>query len=101
MNKQQSLPSSTTVKVNVPAGILAHAELEASRIGISLQDFIRMLMATYFAQARAIQAVSRVSYGSQEWWEQGEKVVDQELADKHYTTHASMDEAISYLKHLP
>lgn len=93
--------SSATVKVNLPSGILAHAEGEADRIGISLQDFIRMLLATYFAQARAIQAVSRVSYGSQAWWESGEARVDAEIQNKQYTKFATMDDAVDYLKHLP
>ncbi|HLD24872.1 MAG TPA: hypothetical protein VJB96_03040 [Patescibacteria group bacterium] len=93
--------SSATVKVNLPSGILAHAEGEAARIGISLQDFIRMLMATYFAQARAIQAVSRVSYGSHAWWATGEAQVDAEIQNKQYTEFATMDDAVEHLKHLP
>lgn len=51
--------SSSTVKLNLPSGILANAEAESKRIGISLQDFIRMLMGTYFANANSIRAVSR------------------------------------------
>ncbi len=51
--------SSSTIKINVPAGILHNAQSEARRIGISLQDFIRMLMATYFANARSIRTISR------------------------------------------
>lgn len=51
--------SSTTIKLNVSSGILENAETEARRIGISLQDFIRMLMATYFANAQSIRVVSR------------------------------------------
>lgn len=54
----QTAPSST-VKINVPAGILHNAQSEARRIGISLQDFIRMLMATYFANASSIRTISR------------------------------------------
>lgn len=51
--------TSTTIKLNVSSGILANAETEALRIGISLQDFIRMLMATYFANTQSVRAVSR------------------------------------------
>lgn len=51
--------SSSTIKLNVSSGILNHAKEEADRIGISLQDFIRMLMATYFAHARSLSAISR------------------------------------------
>lgn len=51
--------SSSTIKLNVSSGILANAEAEARRIGISLQDFIRMLMATYFANTQSVRAVSR------------------------------------------
>lgn len=55
-----STPSApATVKVNLPPGILRNAQTEAARIGISLQDFIRMLMATYFANARAIRLMPR------------------------------------------
>jgi hypothetical protein len=55
------IPTSSTIKINVSSGILGHAEAEARRIGISLQDFIRMLMATYFANAQSVRAVSRDS----------------------------------------
>ena len=51
--------TSSTVKLNLPSGILRNANEEARRIGISLQDFIRMIMATYFANSSAIRAVSR------------------------------------------
>lgn len=51
--------SSSTVKLNLPAGILQNAQEESRRIGISLQDFIRMLMATYFANSNAVRAISR------------------------------------------
>ena len=51
--------SSSTVKLNLPTGILYNAKKESLRIGISLQDFIRMLMATYFANAGSVRALSR------------------------------------------
>lgn len=41
--------SSATIKVNLQQGILKNANAEAKRIGISLQDFIRMLLGSYFA----------------------------------------------------
>ena len=56
MNTQSAAPS--TVKLNLSPGILKNAKEESDRIGISLQDFIRMLMATYFANANSIRAVS-------------------------------------------
>lgn len=52
----QSTPS--TIKINLSSGIMQNAKAESERIGISLQDFIRMLMATYFANAGAIRAIS-------------------------------------------
>ena len=48
-----------TIKLNLSPGILANAKVESERIGISLQDFIRMLMATYFAKAGSIQSITR------------------------------------------
>ena len=51
--------SSATIKLNVPSGILSNAQQEAQRIGISLQDFIRMLMATYFARSESVRSISR------------------------------------------
>ena len=50
--------SSSTIKINLPTGIFSHAKGESDRIGISVQDFIRMLMATYFANASSVRAVS-------------------------------------------
>jgi len=56
MNTQSVSP---TIKVNLPKGLLQNSKVEAERIGISLQDFIRMLMTTYFANAKSIRAISR------------------------------------------
>ena len=39
--------------------MLRNSQSEAKRIGISVQDFIRMLMATYFANAGSIRSISR------------------------------------------
>lgn len=50
---------SSTIKINLPPGIKNNAQEEAKRIGISLQDFIRMLMATYFARGNSVSALSR------------------------------------------
>ncbi len=50
MNTQAA---SSTIKLNLPSGILQNAQQEGSRIGISLQDFIRMLMGSYFANSTA------------------------------------------------
>jgi hypothetical protein len=57
MAKNRIIP--TTVKINLSSGMIQNAQVEANRIGISLQDFIRMLMATYFANSSSIRAVSR------------------------------------------
>ncbi len=38
-----------TIKLSLSPGILQNATQEADKIGISLQDFIRMLMGSYFA----------------------------------------------------
>jgi len=38
---------------------LQNSAKEADRIGISLQDFIRMLLATYFSRSEAISSISR------------------------------------------
>lgn len=51
--------ASSTIKINLPPGIRGHAQEEAKRIGISLQDFIRTLLATYFANARSIRMMPR------------------------------------------
>lgn len=51
--------TSSTIKLNLPAGILANARTESERIGISVQDFVRMLLATYFAHAPSIKAISK------------------------------------------
>lgn len=54
-----STQSSSTIKLNLPSGILTNAKGEATRIGISVQDFIRMLMSTYFANPTSIRSISR------------------------------------------
>jgi len=51
--------TSNTIKLNLPTGILANSRIEAERIGISVQDFVRMLLATYFAHAPSIKAISK------------------------------------------
>lgn len=51
--------TSSTVKVNLSQGILRNSAAEARRIGISLQDFIRLLLATYFSRSEGITNVSR------------------------------------------
>jgi len=87
----QTIPSST-VKINVPAGILHNAQTEAHRIGISLQDFIRMLMATYFANAASVRAVSR----DQSLWERAQE----EIKSGQYTTVKTKKELHAYLDSL-
>ena len=51
--------SSATIKLNLPLGIKKNTQKEAARIGISLQDFIRMLLATYFSRSESISCISR------------------------------------------
>lgn len=53
---------SSTIKLNLPSGILQNAKQEADKIGISLQDFIRMIMGNYFASSKPVYtSVSRDS----------------------------------------
>lgn len=84
----QAVPSAT-IKINVPAGILHNAQSEAKRIGISLQDFIRMLMATYFANAASIRTISR----DQALWERAQE----EVKSGQYTAVKSKKELHAYL----
>lgn len=51
--------NSSTIKVNLPQGILNNSKQEADRIGISVQDFIRMLLGTYFSRSESITSISR------------------------------------------
>ncbi|MBU0978404.1 MAG: hypothetical protein ABIJ03_03575 [Patescibacteria group bacterium] len=59
-----NIATSTTIKLNLPAGILQNTQIESKRIGISIQDFVRMLLATYFAHAPSLTAINhdRVLY---------------------------------------
>ncbi len=84
--------TSSTIKLNVSSGILANAEAEARRIGISLQDFIRMLMATYFANTQSVRVVSR----DQSLYDQAQ----QEIKAGSYTRVASQKELDGYLHKL-
>jgi hypothetical protein len=90
MNTQTT--SSTTVKINVPAGMMQNAKREASRIGISLQDFIRMVMATYFARGESIRALSR----DQALFDQAQK----DIREGKYTTIESKKELDEYFDSL-
>lgn len=87
----QTTPSST-IKINVSAGILRNAQGEARRIGISLQDFIRMLMATYFANANSIRTISR----DQALWARSQE----EIKTGKYTSVKDKKELNAYLKSL-
>lgn len=84
--------SSSTIKLNVSSGILTNAEAEARRIGISLQDFIRMLMATYFANAQSVRAVSR----DQALYDQAQN----EIKSGSYTRVKNQSELTGYLNTL-
>ncbi len=89
MNTQSYSP---TIKLNLPEGMWRNAQGEAKRIGISLQDFIRMLMATYFANARAIKAIAR----DQALYDQAQE----EIIDGKFTTVVNEEELDDYLKKL-
>lgn len=54
-----STRTSSTIKLNLPSGILNNAQGEAKRIGISIQDFIRMLIANHFANNAPVRPSSR------------------------------------------
>ncbi|KKU87856.1 MAG: hypothetical protein UY16_C0017G0014 [Candidatus Gottesmanbacteria bacterium GW2011_GWA2_47_9] len=84
--------SSATIKVNLPAGILGNAKEEARRIGISVQDFIRMLMATYFANAGSVRALTR----DQELYNRAQK----EIREGKFTTVNNKAELEVYLNRL-
>ncbi len=84
--------SSSTVKINLPSGILQNAQTESQRIGISVQDFIRMLMATYFANSDAIVAVSH----NQALLNQAQR----EIQNKEYTSITNKKELNAYLDKL-
>ncbi len=51
--------TSSTIKINLPQGILHKSSAEAERTGISVQDFIRMLLATYFSRPETIACITR------------------------------------------
>lgn len=73
-----------TIKLNLSAGILENAKQEADRIGISLQDFIRMLMGNYFA-SKDVSLLARAR---------------EEIEDGKYTTIDTSGELKKYLKNL-
>lgn len=85
-------PNSSTVKINLPSGILQNAQTESQRIGISVQDFIRMLMATYFANSDAIGAVSH----NQALFNKAKR----EIQNGEYTKITNKKELNSYLDKL-
>lgn len=89
MNLQSN---SSTIKLNLPSGILQNAKQEADRIGISLQDFIRMLMGSYFASSNMTNTVSRSSTLLTK--------AKQEIADGEYTAINNSQELDNYFKKL-
>ncbi|MEK7533356.1 MAG: hypothetical protein AAB542_02875 [Patescibacteria group bacterium] len=84
--------TSSTIKLNLPSGILNNAQGEAKRIGISLQDFIRMLMASYFANPISTRSVSR----EQALYDQAQK----DIVQGNYTDISSKKELREYLRRL-
>lgn len=89
MNTQSG---SSTVKLNLPSGIFENAKQESDRIGISLQDFIRMLMGTYFANTNSINSVSRNSALL--------KVAKKEISEGKFTTINNAQDLDKYLNAL-
>ena len=55
MNKS----SSPTIKVNLREVLLYNSIHKGHRIGISVQDFMRLLLTTYFSRSEAIVSLSR------------------------------------------
>ncbi len=51
--------ASSTIKINLSVGLKDNILSEANRIGISIQDFIRMLLSTYFAKTESINSISQ------------------------------------------
>lgn len=84
--------ASSTIKVNLPKGLLKNGMQEAGRIGISLQDFIRLLLATYFSRSESIKAISR----DKMLLESAEK----EIAEGKYTSVKNSKELREYLLNL-
>lgn len=84
--------SSATIKINLPSGIRRNAQEEAKRIGISLQDFIRMLMATYFSSPRSMRATPR----DRELFDRTER----EIQNGNYAEVRSQKELSAYLDKL-
>ncbi len=81
--------SSATIKISVPSGIHRNAQREAQKIGISLQDFIRMLMAMYFARSAPTDMFSR----DQALWERARE----EIKNGQYISVKNKQELRAYL----
>lgn len=73
-----------TIKISLSPGILQNATQEADRIGISLQDFIRMLMGSYFASKSSSLFVK----------------ANKEIAAGEFTTIDTAKDLTKYLKNL-
>jgi hypothetical protein len=50
--------SSSTIKLNLPNTFKKNIQIEAERIGISLQDFIRMVLSVYFSKSESLKNIS-------------------------------------------
>jgi hypothetical protein len=83
-----STSTSSTIKVNLHAGLVKNAQREASRIGISLQDFIRMLLGNYFAKP---------VFEKEEYYQ---KLLDQAHADIQAGRYTTVRTAKELNKHL-
>lgn len=70
--------------------MMQNAQAEAQRIGISLQDFIRMLMAMYFVNPTSGHVISR----DQSLWENARK----EIKIGQYIPVKNKKELHTYLK---
>ncbi len=73
--------TTTTLKVSLADGLLHNSQTEATRIGISVQDFIRLLLASYFAQSESLTAIKRDKALIER--------AQQELATRQYTEFKS------------
>lgn len=83
--------SSTTIKLNLHQTMVKNASTEAKRIGLSLQDFIRMLLGNYFATPVMEKA---------EYYQKLFDVARKEIREGKYTTIKNSSELKKHLKSL-
>lgn len=91
-NGAMAVRTFTTVKINLSTDLKTLVEKEASRIGFSLQDFVRMMLGTYFSR---IEALGKPTYEERLYQEALEDV-----AAGRYTTVKNKKELKKYLDSL-